>query len=114
MDTVAVRISFILMIRRTPRATLFPCTTLFRSKEIQIDGDSADRRGPLRMASQGGQSRCPRTIEHTPELQPPYHIVCRLLLDTTTSCRNRLGSFKLAHRPARQNRVRPHTLQICV
>src|SRR5947208_13412032 len=65
------------MIRRPPRSTLFPYTTLFRSGErfpIAADGD-ADRAGgrPNRSAS--------RSEEHTSELQSPDHLVCRLLLE---------------------------------
>src|SRR5258708_19934552 len=60
------------MIRRPPRSTLFPYTTLFRS-----DGHfgSDGRRRP----GHGGQHW--RSEEHTSELQSPDHLVCRLLLE---------------------------------
>src|SRR5438552_17595127 len=78
---------FFLMIRPPPRSTLFPYTTLFRSR-ARRDGSSA--RGPLRRGtpcnhwrrsspSCGRQSG--RSEEHTSELQSPDHLVCRLLLE---------------------------------
>src|SRR6266581_2142050 len=62
---------FFLMIRRPPRSTLFPYTTLFRS-----------RAWPKPCSSPPGSpsSTCPRSEEHTSELQSPVHLVCRLLL----------------------------------
>src|SRR5215216_7733431 len=64
---------FFLMIRRPPRSTLFPYTTLFRSRR--------DRRRTGRLC--GGDPRRParRSEEHTSELQSPDHLVCRLLLE---------------------------------
>src|SRR5277367_7032764 len=65
---------FFLMIRRPPRSTLFPYTTLFRSgRARRMDA------GPLR------GTRCPispaRSEEHTSELQSHHDLVCRLLLE---------------------------------
>src|SRR2546422_5849713 len=75
---------FFLMIRRPPRSTLFPYTTLFRSAEnlsanlwhsAGVDlcdlGRGADRPGALEHRSE----------EHTSELQSRLHLVCRLLLE---------------------------------
>src|SRR6266516_7072681 len=64
---------FFLMIRRPPRSTLFPYTTLFRSP-------NASRAAP---GSRSGCAATPirRSEEHTSELQSPYDIVCRLLLE---------------------------------
>src|SRR5256885_4399415 len=63
------------MIRRPPRSTLFPYTTLFRSS----------RRGPTAWAGRsrdGPHGRGPtRSEEHTSELQSPCNLVCRLLLE---------------------------------
>src|SRR2546423_5899140 len=63
------------MIRRPPRSTLFPYTTLFRS-----GGNGADR-----MDAVGGAGRVPRhrvrSEEHTSELQSLAYLVCRLLLE---------------------------------
>src|SRR5215216_7528975 len=61
---------FFLMIRRPPRSTLFPYTTLFRSTP-----SPPVRRGPSR------RWRWCRSEEHTSELQSPDHLVCRLLLE---------------------------------
>src|SRR5690348_17631741 len=94
------------MIRRPPRSTLFPYTTLFRSRVGGRGGDPA-RRGPLvaargarpelgpddrrvaqvgRRTGRGGARHgrlrgCLRSEEHTSELQSPVHLVCRLLLE---------------------------------
>src|SRR5689334_23688542 len=87
------------MIRRPPRSTLFPYTTLFRSRVRRAHHPPADRaRGPVagraqpapqqgrgdedphvaavRAARAGGRSE-----EHTSELQSQFHLVCRLLLE---------------------------------
>src|SRR5258708_35468425 len=66
---------FFLMIRRPPRSTLFPYTTLFRSTGVA--GDEPDPFGP---ANQHRQVHG-RSEEHTSELQSPDHLVCRLLLE---------------------------------
>src|SRR2546422_7215103 len=64
------------MIRRPPRSTLFPYTTLFRS---WATGESSDgRKGRLRAKR---RSRGTRSEEHTSELQSRLHLVCRLLLE---------------------------------
>src|SRR5215216_4007856 len=67
---------FFLMIRRPPRSTLFPYTTLFRSRASSRRARSLAPRG----RSRDGGSR-PRSEEHTSELQSPDHLVCRLLLE---------------------------------
>src|SRR2546422_3992297 len=71
------------MIRRPPRSTLFPYTTLFRS-HIRF-GHCADilHRSPLFLAGRlGGSAREQRrSEEHTSELQSRLHLVCRLLLE---------------------------------
>src|SRR6516164_5399411 len=76
------RCFFFLMIRRPPRSTLFPYTTLFRSsREQYIAAAEAYLRGvdaPLDARSE----------EHTSELQSQFHLVCRLLLEK----KNRPGS----------------------
>src|SRR3989441_6986591 len=66
---------FFLMIRRPPRSTLFPYTTLFRST-------STSTTGPTRTgASTGRSGRSRRSEEHTSELQSLAYLVCRLLLE---------------------------------
>src|SRR2546429_7371296 len=78
------------MIRRPPRSTLFPYTTLFRSKEglldVALELEKKQRQfaekqgirlyGELRLAAHGSRSE-----EHTSELQSRLHLVCRLLLE---------------------------------
>src|SRR2546429_6932935 len=63
------------MIRRPPRSTLFPYTTLFRSA-VDSAGDR-HRSG----SSGGGAAGFYRSEEHTSELQSRLHLVCRLLLE---------------------------------
>src|SRR5437016_9875665 len=65
------------MIRRPPRSTLFPYTTLFRSAPPEWSPASASRRSP---PSTRPPSR-PRSEEHTSELQSLTNLVCRLLLE---------------------------------
>src|SRR3712207_8356654 len=73
------------MIRRPPRSTLFPYTTLFRSVRV-------DRQGSLevgmrllvlaeRMRDHAGMKQLQRSEEHTSELQSRQYLVCRLLLE---------------------------------
>src|SRR5687768_17794215 len=84
------------MIRRPPRSTLFPYTTLFRSQQVHAErvrrvrlhavgavGHEVDREEEERVAH---QRRAPeqvrvRSEEHTSELQSRLHLVCRLLLE---------------------------------
>src|SRR5438552_10567057 len=75
------------MIRRPPRSTLFPYTTLFRSRHRR-PASPRDRR-LRRLRRLEDQPGCcpprhwsvPRSEEHTSELQSPDHLVCRLLLE---------------------------------
>src|SRR5256885_4088100 len=77
------------MIRRPPRSTLFPYTTLFRSDAVGYLPPVAEwvRHGPHRESVPGGcVIRLPlihddRSEEHTSELQSPCNLVCRLLLE---------------------------------
>src|SRR5258705_8311733 len=70
------------MIRRPPRSTLFPYTTLFRSQQ---SGGAAQHEGQQRQRQRGqqalGQLGQDRSEEHTSELQSLRHLVCRLLLE---------------------------------
>src|SRR5438270_8246766 len=79
---------FFLMIRRPPRSTLFPYTTLFRSATHCPRSCSAScwagrRRAPGRATSTSRASGCAasRSEEHTSELQSQSNLVCRLLLE---------------------------------
>src|SRR2546429_3088239 len=74
------------MIRRPPRSTLFPYTTLFRSLFLGPEGGlRVSPRLPVAdtlMCLSGNDDRgCPRSEEHTSELQSRLHLVCRLLLE---------------------------------
>src|SRR3712207_8366422 len=82
------------MIRRPPRSTLFPYTTLFRSPRRPLPRSRSENtrpsgfrqphaRNPTR-SSDTQRSRCkhfPRSEEHTSELQSRQYLVCRLLLE---------------------------------
>src|SRR3712207_7454799 len=96
---VYLHVFFFLMIRRPPRSTLFPYTTLFRS--LRVRNWSAAHHGCAGSAVPGGrkrrpahaehgrEGRCrrvpaghrPRSEEHTSELQSRQYLVCRLLLE---------------------------------
>src|SRR6266567_7794248 len=65
---------FFLMIRRPPRSTLFPYTTLFRSPSRWAFGPGELRFRPM-------ESSYTRSEEHTSELQSQSNLVCRLLLE---------------------------------
>src|SRR2546426_6384454 len=72
------------MIRRPPRSTLFPYTTLFRSpKSSCCSARSAKNRWWLTMMRLASRARwcIQRSEEHTSELQSPCNLVCRLLLE---------------------------------
>src|SRR5258708_20402830 len=87
---------FFLMIRRPPRSTLFPYTTLFRSnspeERAMIQSLSGNRNVPSVVVGVGSdvpsnpqpgrfRQKFNRSEEHTSELQSPDHLVCRLLLE---------------------------------
>src|SRR5205085_3332054 len=78
---------FFLMIRRPPRSTLFPYTTLFRSHpppRLREDAQPErvlQRGDGLRRAAHRQGTRRPRSEEHTSELQSQSNLVCRLLLE---------------------------------
>src|SRR2546426_4966312 len=84
------------MIRRPPRSTLFPYTTLFRSREHDREQHPGpERAGGARhgtgLARGGRSGDRRRSEEHTSELQSPCNLVCRLLLEkknSTTETRN--------------------------
>src|SRR3712207_7051203 len=98
LHCLSLSLFFFLMIRRPPRSTLFPYTTLFRSDRAGADQPAGRRRpraggrapapadrGPVRRGG-AGRRRCdrragPRSEEHTSELQSRQYLVCRLLLE---------------------------------
>src|SRR5437879_13270041 len=67
---------FFLMMRRPPRSTLFPYTTLFRSSGIWLECQM-----PYGSGSMPSDQPIIRSEEHTSELQSPMYLVCRLLLE---------------------------------
>src|SRR5438034_9772170 len=71
---------FFLMIRRPPRSTLFPYTTLFRSRDVGavMEAGAADHRP---QAHRARRAFFRRSEEHTSELQSHSDLVCRLLLE---------------------------------
>src|SRR5437773_11082693 len=71
---------FFLILRRPPRSTLFPYTTLFRSSWTATKSSRCSPRTRLRIAAWSGRSE-----EHTSELQSHHDLVCRLLLEKKNS-----------------------------
>src|SRR6185369_17705778 len=71
-----VPLFFFLMIRRPPRSTLFPYTTLFRSRRRRLRAAPTAHRNAISMPG------ATRSEEHTSELQSHLNLVCRLLLET--------------------------------
>src|SRR2546422_7727557 len=76
------------MIRRPPRSTLFPYTTLFRSW-VQWRANSKLARPTAQPKS---KARAGRSEEHTSELQSRLHLVCRLLLEKKKKIRHRTSA----------------------
>src|SRR5229473_7433222 len=95
--SVLVIAVFLLMIRRPPRSTLFPYTTLFRSRRGRgATAPCQARHRPDRARhSPRPCCRAARSEEHTSELQSLAYLVCRLLLEKkkniSTSCAIRLA-----------------------
>src|SRR5258706_3967483 len=87
------------MIRRPPRSTLFPYTTLFRSarldagKRDQLDARRQDARD-LDQVDVADAGRQQRSEEHTSELQSLTNLVCRLLLEKTNTCQPSTHSWR--------------------
>src|SRR5690348_17762090 len=69
------------MIRRPPRSTLFPYTTLFRSLHGNADVGPIVKLVLIEHVAEDAQRQVLRSEEHTSELQSPVHLVCRLLLE---------------------------------
>src|SRR2546430_4762679 len=93
------------MIRRPPRSTLFPYTTLFRSlggdarprfrldqrRHLPRDGGRQEPRG----ARHGSRQARPRSEEHTSELQSQSNLVCRLLLEKKKKTANYYTQYEV-------------------
>src|SRR3989449_3022882 len=102
------------MIRRPPRSTLFPYTTLFRSMmpppaPVTTIQPSATMRRPnsraATAAASSGAVRAERSEEHTSELQSRLHLVCRLLLEKKKNRTNRVLYHKLRILHTRQDTI---------
>src|SRR5260370_3729759 len=92
------------MIRRPPRSTLFPYTTLFRSSGFVVVRD-----GPLWLAFRCGAPA--RSEEHTSELQSHLNLVCRLLLEKKTKLlRSSLEQGRTEHERLRQRSAELHSV----
>src|SRR2546429_6596629 len=98
------------MIRRPPRSTLFPYTTLFRSQVTgEVEGEDVHREDPRPAGPQRGQRFLVRVVavggedderseEHTSELQSRLHLVCRLLLEKKKKIIHMKLARQLLHR----------------
>src|SRR3989449_2938853 len=92
------------MIRRPPRSTLFPYTTLFRSLLVRLGDRAAVHAERVRELAGRGQlhprgqqplaDESLRSEEHTSELQSRLHLVCRLLLEKKKTERRRRSSLR--------------------
>src|SRR5471030_3498579 len=93
---------FFLMIRRPPRSTLFPYTTLFRSGgQRQPVTPGYDAHATARQA--------PRSEEHTSELQSLRHLVCRLLLEKKKKKKNTTNIKKKKKKRTEERRKKKKT-----
>src|SRR5438876_6884346 len=95
---------FFLMLRRPPRSTLFPYTTLFRSS-LEPCRPGQQQRSHHRWTGDRTTGDGTRSEEHTSELQSPVHLVCRLLLEKK---KHTLHPRALP-RHLRQHRLTTHT-----
>src|SRR2546427_7463619 len=95
---------FFLMIRRPPRSTLFPYTTLFRS--------SPSRSSRTRTSTQARRPDCApsavRSEEHTSELQSQSNLVCRLLLEKK---KKQHAALEIMPTPTRTHKAQQNSLQ---
>src|SRR5258708_14964533 len=95
------------MIRRPPRSTLFPYTTLFRSRPRDDTQDA--RRQELGAPRLNGHLQLPvRSEEHTSELQSPDHLVCRLLLE-----KKKITQYRIHQRTTIDPMTHPETASHC-
>src|SRR5260370_22984019 len=91
------------MIRRPPRSTLFPYTTLFRSSPLSACRRPSSWRNAATPGSASRRQSSNRSEEHTSELQSHLNLVCRLLLEKKKRAQKLLATSLTAN---------PHTSQI--
>src|SRR5438045_9212744 len=89
MSLLCFFLFFFLMLRRPPRSTLFPYTTLFRSP-----GDRTRARTQPARGARSARLRRGRSEEHTSELQSLRHLVCRLLLEKKKKQKKRMKTYE--------------------
>src|SRR2546422_5253855 len=94
------------MIRRPPRSTLFPYTTLFRSRVRLREPGSLVHFQPQTVAERVAEgitqaARRDRSEEHTSELQSRLHLVCRLLLEKKKKTKIQANQVRLTETPYR-------------
>src|SRR6266496_5739338 len=94
---------FFLMIRRPPRSTLFPYTTLFRSRACR------GRRARARRRRGSPWPRRARSEEHTSELQSRRELECRLLLETKKNKQKHIPVYKKKKKRNQKNNTRNKT-----
>src|SRR2546430_10478425 len=100
MDHAFVRSLFFLMIRRPPRSTLFPYTTLFRSQVAHHHRFAAHfLEGKIR-PQRKRRPDLDRSEEHTSELQSQSNLVCRLLLEKKKDCDSSAQRSTVTYRTA--------------
>src|SRR5437764_9472031 len=101
---------FFLMIRRPPRSTLFPYTTLFRSLEAagisRLEVAKQTVRAYFYQFFQEGFFHADRSEEHTSELQSPMYLVCRLLLEKKKNKKKKKHKGDYRKQPAQQDSTR--------
>src|SRR5438445_8666124 len=102
------------MIRRPPRSTLFPYTTLFRSSILAADvilvmdhGELVEQGRHADLLKQDGRSE-----EHTSELQSRQYLVCRLLLEKKKERRAPPAKLRRRHQNDHQRRPQCHKTEI--
>src|SRR5947208_7978459 len=102
------------MIRRPPRSTLFPYTTLFRSSKLAITATKQPAAGApmsaatptaarLRLEAPVTPTHERRSEEHTSELQSPDHLVCRLLLEKKNKIKKYINQNVVIIKQKKQN-----------
>src|SRR5438034_8459219 len=98
------------MIRRPPRSTLFPYTTLFRSRRVinVANPCESSNRSTRRATSSARSFSIRRSEEHTSELQSHSDLVCRLLLEKKKKKKHKQlqHHLKIQPRPTRQSQCR--------
>src|SRR5438445_7550050 len=102
------------MIRRPPRSTLFPYTTLFRSSAKTVPGirgastlnNASRRRSGVGRTSRPGRRYSTRSEEHTSELQSRQYLVCRLLLEKKKKkkTKNKTNTQDLSNKKNKMNK----------